>query len=101
MEDNLPYACYSFHIYSNLAVLNRFRDSKSRTTFSYHPHGGKDGNIENLWTSFIFAEDTYQGTELENIEKRNVDLYQHGHGYNSKSCISVSPAITVSNLITS
>lgn len=63
--DNPPYSYYSFYIYSNLAVLNRLRESKGMNTFTYRPHAGEAGDIEHLATSFLLAHGINHGLNLK------------------------------------
>lgn len=64
-DENPPYSYYSFFIYSNLAVLNKLRESKGMNTFTYRPHAGEAGDIEHLATSFLLAHGINHGLNLK------------------------------------
>lgn len=63
--ENPPYSYYSFYIYSNLAVLNKLRESKGMNTFTYRPHAGEAGDIEHVATSFLLAHGINHGLNLK------------------------------------
>eukprot|EP00741_Cyanophora_paradoxa_P009877 tig00001694_g9567.t1 len=63
-SSNPPYSYYVYYLYANLYTLNRFREAKGFTTFSFRPHCGESGDAEHLASAFLLAENISHGIVL-------------------------------------
>lgn len=52
-EHNPSYAYWTYYLYANFYVLNKFRESKGLNTFSFRPHCGEAGDPDHLACAFL------------------------------------------------
>ncbi|XP_033118747.1 AMP deaminase 2-like isoform X3 [Anneissia japonica] len=62
--ENPPYAYYLYYMYSNLVVLNHFRQERGLNTFVLRPHCGEAGPVHHLVSGFMLAENISHGLLL-------------------------------------
>jgi AMP deaminase len=61
----MPYAYFTYYIYANLWVLNRFREHRGLHTFRFRPHAGEAGEIDHLAVTFLLAHGINHGINLK------------------------------------
>ncbi|XP_071959128.1 AMP deaminase 2-like isoform X2 [Antedon mediterranea] len=62
--ENPPYAYYLYYMYSNLVVLNHFRQERGLNQFVLRPHCGEAGPVHHLVSGFMVAENISHGLLL-------------------------------------
>jgi len=62
--ENPPYSYWIYHIYANLVVLNGLRRKLHLTEFSFRPHAGEAGDMNNLAATFLCAHGINHGILL-------------------------------------
>lgn len=65
VKDNPSYRYYTYYIWANLRALNHLRASRGLNTFSFRPHAGEAGAIDNLDTTFLMANSINHGINLK------------------------------------
>jgi len=65
-----PYHYWTYFLAANLATLNKLRQSRGLTQFSFRPHAGEAGDVEHLAATFLTAESINHGINL----RRNPSL---------------------------
>jgi AMP deaminase len=63
--ENPPYSYQQYYLQSNLAILNRLRESKGLNTLSFRPHAGEAGPIEHVACTFLLANGINHGLKLK------------------------------------
>lgn len=51
-----PFSYWLYYMHANLATLNRFRESRGMSTFSFRPHAGEAGDINHMVAAFLVSE---------------------------------------------
>eukprot|EP00026_Physarum_polycephalum_P000345 Phypoly_transcript_00345.p1 GENE.Phypoly_transcript_00345~~Phypoly_transcript_00345.p1 ORF type:complete len:1272 (-),score=156.56 Phypoly_transcript_00345:88-3903(-) len=64
IQDNPPYAYYSYYMYANIFTLNRLREAKGLNVFDFRPHCGESGDVDNLAAGFLLAKGVNHGINL-------------------------------------
>jgi len=64
-DENPPFILYTYYLYGNLYVLNRLREERGMNTFTWRPHAGVSGDIEQLGVSFMVADSISHGIALK------------------------------------
>eukprot|EP00397_Hematodinium_sp_SG-2012_P011017 GEMP01011143.1.p1 GENE.GEMP01011143.1~~GEMP01011143.1.p1 ORF type:complete len:753 (+),score=137.96 GEMP01011143.1:48-2261(+) len=64
LRDNPSYKYYTFHIQTNLRILNRLRAARGLNQFQFRPHCGEAGEIHHLDASFLLADNIQHGVNL-------------------------------------
>uniref|UniRef100_A0A4W3KH46 AMP deaminase n=1 Tax=Callorhinchus milii TaxID=7868 RepID=A0A4W3KH46_CALMI len=64
-EQNPPYSCYLYYMYSNIMVLNNLRKERGLSTFVFRPHCGEAGSITHLVSAFLTADNISHGLNLK------------------------------------
>lgn len=82
---NPPYSYYLYYIYANVASLNAFRKSNGLNVFSFRPHSGEAGDLDNLIYAFLVSQSISHGL---NLRKSLVTQYLY---YICQVGISMSP----------
>jgi AMP deaminase len=83
--ENPPYGYWMYYTYANLCVLNQLRASRGLTTFTFRPHCGEAGDMDNLLAAFLTADGINHGILL----RKNASLqYMY---YLSQIGIAMSP----------
>eukprot|EP01088_Endostelium_zonatum_P019223 TRINITY_DN6534_c0_g1_i1.p1 TRINITY_DN6534_c0_g1~~TRINITY_DN6534_c0_g1_i1.p1 ORF type:complete len:670 (+),score=137.97 TRINITY_DN6534_c0_g1_i1:88-2097(+) len=59
-----PYSYWLYHIWANLTVLNKYRQSKNLKVFYFRPHSGEAGETEHLAAAFMVANNICHGIQL-------------------------------------
>eukprot|EP00667_Euglena_gracilis_P000451 EG_transcript_451 len=54
-EVNPPYGFWMYYLWANITVLNMFRSTHGRSTFSFRPHCGEAGAVDHLASCFLLA----------------------------------------------
>lgn len=85
LNENPPYAYWTYYLYANLTVLNKLRASRNLSTFEYRPHCGEAGDTDHLAAAFLLAHQINHGIEL-----RKVPTLQYLY-YLSQIGIAMSP----------
>ncbi|KAG0439197.1 AMP deaminase 2 [Dictyocoela muelleri] len=62
--DEPPYGYYLFHIYRNISMINCYRLSKGKNTFTLNPHSGEAGDWEHLAYAFLLSNSICHGVLL-------------------------------------
>ena len=65
MKENPSYRYYSYYIWANLRALNHLRKSRGMNTFTFRPHAGEAGSIDNLDNTFLLADSINHGINLK------------------------------------
>jgi AMP deaminase len=60
-----PYSLFAYYIYANLYSLNKLRQAKNFTAFSFRPHAGEAGDHEHLAATFLLAKSINHGLILQ------------------------------------
>lgn len=63
-EDEPPYNYYLYHLYANLRSLNRFRQRRRFSVFSFRPSCGEAGSVDHLIGGFLLAQGINYGVRL-------------------------------------
>ncbi|GET85631.1 adenosine monophosphate deaminase, putative [Leishmania tarentolae] len=63
-EDEPPYNYYLYHLYANLRSLNRFRQRRRFSIFSFRPSCGEAGSVDHLIGGFLLAQGINYGVRL-------------------------------------
>ncbi|AYU75806.1 adenosine monophosphate deaminase, putative [Leishmania donovani] len=63
-EDEPPYNYYLYHLYANLRSLNRFRQRRRFSVFSFRPSCGEAGSVDHLIGGFLLAQGVNYGVRL-------------------------------------
>jgi AMP deaminase len=63
-NENPPYSYYTYYYYTNLFILNKFREAKGLNTFQYRPHCGEAGDLEHLAVAFLTSHGIAHGLNL-------------------------------------
>jgi AMP deaminase len=66
-DANPPYSYWIYYLSANLRVLNQLRHAMGKSTFSFRPHCGEAGDMNNLASSFLFAEHINHGIMLRKV----------------------------------
>eukprot|EP00753_Platysulcus_tardus_P012929 PLAT3575.16.p1 GENE.PLAT3575.16~~PLAT3575.16.p1 ORF type:complete len:859 (+),score=453.83 PLAT3575.16:153-2729(+) len=61
---NPPYSYWAYYMYANLTNLNRFREMRGLTTFSFRPHAGEAGHVDHMAATFLLANQVNHGINL-------------------------------------
>eukprot|EP00892_Ulva_mutabilis_P012568 jgi/Ulvmu1/9684/UM055_0022.1 len=61
---NAAYSYYIYYLYSNLYVLNNFRQSRGLNTFTFRPHCGEAGELDHLASAFMVCDNIAHGINL-------------------------------------
>lgn len=64
VRDQPPYFYWNYFIAANTAVLNKYRESRGMTQFSFRPHAGEAGDVDHLAATFLTAESINHGINL-------------------------------------
>lgn len=62
--ENPPYAYYLYYMYTNITVLNQFRNERGLNTFVLRPHCGEAGYVQHLITGFLVSHNISHGLLL-------------------------------------
>jgi AMP deaminase len=82
---NPPYGYYCYYLYANIITLNKFRESRNLSTFSFRPHAGEAGSVNHLASAFLCADNISHGITL-----RKAPVLQYMY-YLSQVGLSLSP----------
>ncbi|KAG5487801.1 hypothetical protein LSCM4_07479 [Leishmania orientalis] len=63
-EEEPPYNYYLYHLYANLRSLNRFRQRRRFSIFSFRPSCGEAGSVDHLIGGFLLAQSINYGVRL-------------------------------------
>lgn len=64
---NPPYSYYTYYLFANIGILNRFRKARGFSTFPFRPHSGEAGDPEHLIAAFLTAEGINHGITLRKV----------------------------------
>ena len=64
-EDNPSYAWQLYHIWANLEVLNRVRESRGMNTLAFRPHAGETGETMHLAATYMLCRSINHGINLD------------------------------------
>mmetsp|Transcript_20056 Transcript_20056/g.43015 ORF Transcript_20056/g.43015 Transcript_20056/m.43015 type:complete len:758 (+) Transcript_20056:43-2316(+) len=64
-EDNPAYCWQLYHIWANLEVLNRVRESRGLNTFAFRPHAGETGDAMHLAATYMMCRSINHGINLD------------------------------------
>eukprot|EP00516_Mucochytrium_quahogii_P000491 CAMPEP_0203752396 /NCGR_PEP_ID=MMETSP0098-20131031/6336_1 /ASSEMBLY_ACC=CAM_ASM_000208 /TAXON_ID=96639 /ORGANISM=" , Strain NY0313808BC1" /LENGTH=754 /DNA_ID=CAMNT_0050642547 /DNA_START=363 /DNA_END=2624 /DNA_ORIENTATION=+ len=64
LKENPPYSYWIYYIYANLYNLNSLRKRLGMSTFSFRPHAGEAGEVNNLAATFLCADHINHGILL-------------------------------------
>jgi AMP deaminase len=67
LNENPPYAYWTYYLYANLTVLNKLRAARNLTTFEYRPHCGEAGDPDHLAAAYLLAHQINHGIELRKV----------------------------------
>ncbi|RYZ91536.1 MAG: hypothetical protein EOP06_06875, partial [Proteobacteria bacterium] len=59
-----PYYYWNYFLAANLTVLNKYRQSRGMTQFSFRPHSGEAGDVDHLAATFLTSESVNHGINL-------------------------------------
>jgi len=62
--ENPPFGYWMYFTYANLCVLNQMRASKGLCTFKFRPHCGEAGDMDNLISAYLLADQINHGILL-------------------------------------
>jgi len=62
--ENPPFGYWMYFTYANLCVLNHMRASKGLCTFKFRPHCGEAGDMDNLISAYLLADQINHGILL-------------------------------------
>jgi len=83
--DNPSYHYYMYHMYYNVAVINRVRASRGKNLLAFRPHSGESGELDHLASAFLTSKTIAHGIKL-----RKSPVLQYLY-YLSQIGISMSP----------
>ncbi|CAO3702884.1 unnamed protein product [Rhizopus stolonifer] len=66
-KHNPPYSYYLYYMYSNMATLNKWRQSRKFTTFVLRPHCGEAGDTAHLAAAFLTSYGISHGILLRKV----------------------------------
>lgn len=64
-EDNPAYSWQMYHLWVNIEVLNRVRESRGLNTFSFRPHAGETGDPMHLAATYMLSLSINHGINLD------------------------------------
>jgi len=64
-EENPAYSWQLYHIWANLEVLNRVRESRGLNTFAFRPHAGETGETMHLAATYMLCRSINHGINLD------------------------------------
>jgi AMP deaminase len=67
MTQNPPYSYWLYHLYANLAVLNRFRSLRGYNTFLLRPHSCEAGDTQHLAVAALTSHSISHGLLLRKV----------------------------------
>lgn len=59
-----PYFYWIYYLHANIVALNKLRESKGMSTFSFRPHSGEAGEVDHMAASFLTAESINHGITM-------------------------------------
>ncbi len=62
--ENPPYGYWMYYMYANLCVLNQMRACRGLCTFKFRPHCGEAGEMDNLISAYLLADQINHGILL-------------------------------------
>jgi AMP deaminase len=80
-----PYYYWNYFLAANIATLNKYREARGLTLFSFRPHSGEAGDVDHLAATFLCAESINHGI---NLKKNPALQYLY---YLSQVGLAVSP----------
>eukprot|EP01135_Chromosphaera_perkinsii_P004418 Nk52_evm21s280 gene=Nk52_evmTU21s280 len=82
---NPPYSYYLYYMYSNISVLNQYRNRRGFSIFKFRPHCGEAGSADHLASAYLTSESINHGILL-----RKVPVLQYLY-YLSQMGLAMSP----------
>eukprot|EP01114_Cavostelium_apophysatum_P013826 TRINITY_DN3441_c0_g1_i3.p1 TRINITY_DN3441_c0_g1~~TRINITY_DN3441_c0_g1_i3.p1 ORF type:complete len:1400 (-),score=428.10 TRINITY_DN3441_c0_g1_i3:135-4334(-) len=63
-DENPPYAYYMYYMWANIYSLNKFREARGMSTFTFRPHCGAVGSRAHLSAAYLVANGIAHGINL-------------------------------------
>jgi AMP deaminase len=62
--ENPPYSYWMYYLWANITSLNKYRQMRGLSVFSFRPHAGEAGDSSHLASCFMLADAINHGLQL-------------------------------------